>query len=115
MLSLNNHAIDWYGEGDEKIFVDNDAFPSFMGTGTEDFYNCSWAPVVPFKTPYGGVPRADEDSSHGFNAFLRPRNLDVIPFNHRFVFDLEMLSWHTGTVDYNATAFWYGDANAKTE
>lgn len=115
LLSLNNHAIDWYGEGDEKIFVDNDEFPSFMGTGTEDYYNCSWAPVVPFETPYGGAPRADEDSSHGYNAFLRTRNLDVIPFNHRFVFDLEMLSWHTGTVDYNATAFWYGDADAKTE
>lgn len=115
LLSLNNHAIDWYGEGDEKIYVDDDVFPSFMGTGTEDYYNCSWAPVVPFTTPFGGAPRADEESSHGFNAFLRTRNLDVIPFSRSFVYDLEMLSWHSGTVDYNATAFWYGDIDTKSE
>ncbi len=111
LLSLNNHAVDWYGEGDEKIFVDDDIFPSFMGTGTEDYFNCSWAPVVPFLTPYGGAPRADEESSHGFNAFLRTRVLDVIPFSSRFQFDLEMLSWHNGTVDYYATNYWYGDLN----
>lgn len=110
LLSLNNHAVDWYGEGDEKIYIDSEVIPSFIGTGTEDYYNCSWAPVVPFLTPYGGAPRADEESSHGWNAFLRTRNLDVIPFGSSFKFDLEMLSWHHGTVDYSATAFWYGDA-----
>lgn len=112
LLSLNNHAIDWYGEGDEKIFVDGEKFPSFMGTGTEDYFNCSWAPVVPFLTPYGGAPRADEESSHGYNAFLRTRNLDNIPFNNNLTFDIEMLSWHPGTVDYNATSFWYGDLDS---
>ena len=111
LLSLYNHAIDWYGEGDEKIFVDGEDFPSFMGTGTEDYFNCSWAPVVPFLTPYGGAPRADEASSHGYNAFLRTRILDNIPFKHSFKFDIEMSSWHHGTVDYNATSFWYGDAS----
>lgn len=114
LLSLNNHAIDWYGEGDEKIYVDGEKFPSFMGTGTEDYYNCSWAPVIPFLTPYGGAPRADEESSHGLNAFLRTRNLDNIPFAKSLTFDIEMLSWHHGTVDYNATSFWYGDLNSVT-
>lgn len=109
LLSVNNHAIDWYGEGDEKIWVDSDSFPSAFGTGTEDYFNCSWAPVVPFLTPYGGAPRADDESSHGWNAFLRTRNLDAIPFNEKFKFDIEMLSWHIGTADYYATSFWYGD------
>lgn len=109
LLSLLNHCPDWYGEGDEKIYVDYEYFPSFMGTGTEDYYNCSWAPVVPFLTPYGGAPRADEPSSHGWNAFLRVRNSDAIPFEYQLRYDLEMLSWHPGTVDYTAVAFWYGD------
>lgn len=112
LLSLDNHAIDWYGEGDEKIFVDGEAFPSFMGTGTEDYFNCSWAPVVPFLTPYGGAPRADEESSHGLNAFLRTRNLDNIPFARNLTYDIEMLSWHHGNVDYNTTSFWYGDSDS---
>ena len=116
MLSLYNHCPDWYGEGDEKIWIDNDTFPSFMGTGTEDYYNCSWAPVVPFATPFGGAPRADETSSHGHNTFVRTRNLDVMPFGQRLRFDLEMLSWNPGAVDYRAAAFWYGTAaSAATE
>ena len=79
-----------------------------MGTGTEDYYNCSWAPVVPFDTPFGGAPRADEDSSHGYNTFMRTRNLDVMPFGEHLKFDLEMLGWERGFVDYRAAAYWYG-------
>lgn len=109
LLSLYNYAIDWYGEGDEKIWVDDDTFPSHFGTGTEDYFNCSWAPVVPFLTPYGGAPRADETSSHGYNAFMRTRNLDAIPFSKSFKYDIEMLSWNLGTADYYTTSYWYGD------
>ena len=108
ILSLYNHCPVWYGEGDEKIWIDGDTFPSIMGTGTEDYYNCSWAPVVPFDTPFGGAPRADEDSSHGYNTFMRTRNLDVMPFGEHLKFDLEMLGWERGFVDYRAAAYWYG-------
>lgn len=113
LLSLYNYAPNWYGEGDEKIWVDNDTFPSHFGTGTEDYYNCSWAPVVPFHTPFGGAPRADNPSSHGFNAFMRTRNLDDIPFNNKFRFDLEMISWTNGEVDYASTSYWYGDLDSQ--
>ena len=113
LLSLFNHAPRWYGEGDEKIWVDNDKFPSHFGTGTEDYYNSSWAPVVPFHTPFGGAPRADLESSHGYNAFFRTRNLDGIPFNEKFKFDIEMLGWDSGYVDYATTIYWYGDYKAE--
>ncbi|MDR1336253.1 MAG: DUF2961 domain-containing protein [Tannerella sp.] len=109
LLSLYNHAPRWYGEGDEKIWIDSDTFPSHFGTGTEDYYNSSWAPVIPFHTPFGGAPRADEESSHGYNAFFRTRHLDGIPFREKFRFDIEMLSWDGGFADYAATVFWYGE------
>ncbi len=113
VLSLYNHSPRWYGEGDEKIWVDDDTFPSHFGTGTEDYYNSSWAPVYPFYTPFGGAPRADETSSHGFNTFFRTRNLDDIPFNHDFHFDIEMLSWEPGVADYSTTIYWYGDYDSE--
>ncbi|GAB6118972.1 glycoside hydrolase family 172 protein [Dysgonomonas termitidis] len=113
LLSLFNHAPRWYGEGDEKIWVDGDTFPSHFGTGTEDYYNSSWAPVVPFHTPFGGAPRADLDSSHGYNAFFRTRNLDGIPFREKFKFDIEMIGWQRGYSDYATTIYWYGDFNAR--
>lgn len=112
LLSLYNHSPKWYGEGDEKIYIDGEKFPSHFGTGTEDYYNCSWAPVVPFLTPYGGAPRADETTSHGYNTFLRTRNLDVIPFTTELLFDIEMISWLPGTADYYTTVYWYGTTAA---
>lgn len=113
VLSLFNHTPSWYGEGDEKIYVDGESFPSHFGTGTEDYYNSSWAPVIPFDTPFGGAPRADLESSHGYNTFFRTRNLDAIPFKRKLRFDIEMLSWQYGSADYATTVYWYGDLNSQ--
>ena len=122
VLSVNNklrnwasenderHWIDWYGEGDEHIWIDNEQFPSFFGTGTEDYYNCSWAAPIPtMLNPYGGVPRVDElEYNHGYMTWLRTRMLDAIPFSRHFRFDFE-LAGHNGLVDYRTTYCWYGD------
>ena len=45
---------NWWGEGDEKIFVDRDTFPSFFGTGSEDYFNYSWSSARIFSYPYCG-------------------------------------------------------------
>ena len=111
-LTLFNHSKAWYGEGDEKIFVDGEPSPSFFGTGTEDYYNSSWAPVVVFHTPWGGAPRADLASSRGYNTFLRTRIADVIPFQKSLEIRLEQLSWSPGKVDFFRTAYWYGAPGA---
>lgn len=111
-LSVDNHMKSWYGEGDAKAYVDNEKFPSEFGTGLEDYYNTSWAPVVLYQTPFANAPRADHTSSTGFNTFTRTRILDAIPFRKSFSFDMEMLSWDGGTIDAAATTYWYGFAGA---
>ncbi|ANH83891.1 hypothetical protein A8C56_12240 [Niabella ginsenosidivorans] len=107
-LSVNNHMSTWYGEGDAKAYVDNETFPSEFGTGLEDYYNTSWAPVVIYQTPFANAPRVDNPSSKGYNTFTRTRILDAIPFHKAFSFDMEMLSWEGGTIDAAATTYWYG-------
>lgn len=111
-LSVNNHMNSWYGEGDAKAYVDGEKFPSEFGTGLEDYYNTSWAPVVLYQTPFANAPRADNPSSKGYNTFTRTRILDGIPFTKAFKFDMEMLSWDGGTIDAAATTYWYGFAHA---
>jgi hypothetical protein len=111
-LSVDNHMKSWYGEGDAKAYVDDEKFPSEFGTGLEDYYNTSWAPVVLYQTPFANAPRADNPSSTGYNTFTRTRILDVIPFRDKFSFDMEMLSWDGGTIDVAATTYWYGFAGA---
>lgn len=113
MLAVNNHMSSWYGEGDAKVWVDEDKFPSEFGTGLEDYYNTSWAPVVLYQTPWANAPRADNVNSFGHNTFTRTRNLDGVPFNRTFTYDLEMLSWDGGTIDAATTVYWYGAAGAN--
>ena len=42
MLHVTNPVKDWWGEGDEKIYVDGEAFPSHFGTGSEDYFGYAW-------------------------------------------------------------------------
>jgi hypothetical protein len=113
ILSLYNFRDSWYGEGDEKIYVDNESYPSHFGTGIEDYYNTSFAPVKVFHTPFGGAVRADTESSYGYNTWLRSRNLDGITFNTSLKFNFELLGWNPGRAIFSSTVFWYGAANAS--
>lgn len=105
---VNNGMHAWYGEGDQKFWVDHDRFPSEYGTGTEDYYNTSWAPVVIYQTPFANAPRADNADSYGYNTFTRTRNLDRVPFKTSFHYTIEMLGWQNGHIDASAVAYWYG-------
>jgi hypothetical protein len=37
MLHVWNPRGGWWGEGDEKFFVDGEKYPSTFGTGSEDY------------------------------------------------------------------------------
>lgn len=95
---LNPQKGTWWGEGDEKIYVDGAyelGFPTHFGTGSEDYYG--WAG--------GEVPTRRDEFSHpflanvrvggldgttlGYNINTRERGLDAIPFTTRLRFDME--------------------------
>ncbi len=42
----------WWGEGDEKFFVDGEMFPSWFGTGSEDYFGFSWGTPGYFSKAY---------------------------------------------------------------
>jgi len=108
----------WWGEGDEKIYVDDDFennFPSHFGTGTEDYYG--WAggivptPVDEFSKPFLGNIIVGHPRSMGYNVCTRTRVLDAIPFQKKIKFDVESScgtrqQWHF--LQYSHTTFWYG-------
>jgi hypothetical protein len=108
----------WWGEGDEKIYVDQDFernFPSHFGTGTEDYYG--WAggkvptPEDQFSKPFLGNIIVGDPRSMGYNVCTRTRSLDAIPFTQRIRFDFESSCgtrqrWHF--LQYAQTTFWYG-------
>jgi len=106
-LAIYNPVATWYGEGDEKIWVDGELFPSHMGTGTEDYYNYSYAPKPVHQTPFANLVRMDQPMTQGWNVMSRTRNLDGIPFQQSLQFDMELMPWKLTTLIYCATTYWY--------
>jgi hypothetical protein len=50
----------WWGEGEVKMFLDNDAqFPTLAGTGTEDYIGTAWGQGA-YAHRFQGCPIADE-------------------------------------------------------
>lgn len=106
-LALFNFVPTWYGEGDEKIWVDQETFPSFLGTGMEDYYDFSFAPRGLMQTPFANQVRVDQPMTQGHNVLTRTRNLDGIPFTGSFNFNFELMSWCPTRLNYAMTTYWY--------
>ncbi len=124
MMNVLNPAQCWWGEGDEKIYVDDDFkrnFPSHFGTGTEDYYG--WAGgIVPtpkdeFSKPFLGNIIVGENNSEGYNVCTRIRVLDAIPFQQKIKFDMEASCGSNRTkwfmLQYAQTTFWYAVPGVK--
>ena len=105
--SVLNPCLNWWGEGDEKIWIDGEAFPSYVGTGTEDHYGYAWCDGHAFSHPFLAQPCGQGDMSSGFAVNVRMRSLDSIPFAKSLRFDMEVFHHRRTTVDYVTTAFWY--------
>jgi hypothetical protein len=107
-LSIANSVPVWWGEGDEKIYVDGESFPSHFGTGTEDYYGYAWGSNETFSSPFHAQPRCDGPSSFGFTSVNRFRMLDAIPFTESLRFDMELWHWRDTPVYYAITTYFYG-------
>ena len=111
VLSVLNRTTAWWGEGDEKIYVDGETFPSHFGTGTEDYYGYAWCTPEFFESPFHFQPRAEGPSNYGHTTNGRVRLLDGIPFTKDFRFDMEVWHWARTKIDYSVVNFWYGFAD----
>jgi len=101
----------WWGEGDEKVFVDNDPFPSIFGTGSEDYYNYSWSIPDIFYHPYCGQPRNDGPGNRGFVTNYRWQILDPIPFKNSISFYMELCTHErVPGLSYARVGYHYGVA-----
>mgnify|MGYP005837807537 CR=1 FL=1 len=113
-FAIANPVKQWWGEGDEKIYVDGETFPSHFGTGTEDYYGYAWCSNVPFTHAYHNQPRCDGPGNYGHTSVNRWHILDRIPYTRDFRFDMELWHWHeTCKVTMSVTAYWYALGASK--
>lgn len=100
-------GINWWGEGDEKIFVDGETFPSHFGTGSEDYYRYAYCRPQPFSYPGISQPIGDGNKTPGLTCNNRYRLLDDIPFEKSFAFFMEIWHPYYDRMDYAPATFWY--------
>lgn len=53
--SILQNQGDWWGEGDEMIFIDGSTSPDIIGTGSEDYYLGAWCYGGCGINPFGGT------------------------------------------------------------
>ena len=114
-LALFNYVPTWYGEGDEKVWIDRETFPSFVGTGMEDYYDFSFAPRGLMQTPFANQVRVDQPMTQGWNVLTRTRNLDGMPFSESLDFNFELMSWKPTKLIYALTTYWYAFPGATSD
>ncbi|MGM9680492.1 MAG: DUF2961 domain-containing protein [Eubacteriales bacterium] len=97
----------WWGEGDEKFFVDHEKFPSWFGTGSEDYFGYAWGCWKPFDYAYHAQPFTN-GGMFGIGNRLNNRFhiMDSVPFTESFSACLE--KYHRdGYANMAVTDFWY--------
>ena len=84
-LSVMANSDGWWGEGNDKFYVDGSAKPTIEGTGSEDYFCGAWDFQHAFWNPYSGVPLYDNPEKGGekrgiLNTCYRWHILDPVPF-----------------------------------
>lgn len=115
LLNVFNPTPAWWGEGDEKVFVDGEAFPSTFGTGTEDYFGYAWCDPHPYQNPFHAQTRCDGPGNRGNTSNVRYQILDQIPWSESIAFDMEVWHWKAVKVDYGSIAYFYAAPGAKIE
>ncbi len=119
-LSVMANSNGWWGEGNDKFYVDGTSKPTIEGTGSEDYFCGAWDFNRPFWNPYNGVPLYDNAGKGGekrgiLNTCYRWHILDPVPFKQ----SLRMLIEHGSSGSnqdrkplrnhYSSVAYYYLD------
>jgi len=121
VLAVRTRSPAWFGEGDEKIYIDGEPKASIWGTGTEDYFLSAWG-LKACSTPYSGVPYFDQWGIVGSHTSAYRWHInDPIVFNTGIKVSFEHFgwispdenpaykstSWNEREDDYASVAFWY--------
>jgi Protein of unknown function (DUF2961) len=99
---------NWYGEGDDMIFIDGEPFPpSLHGTGTEDYFNTAWCPSQTHHAPYHGITLPGGANWSGEISLYRFHVEDPITFERSIRVTIEHGHANKRSDDFSSVAYWY--------
>ncbi len=111
MLHIWSPKGGWWGEGDEKFFVDGEKFPSTFGTGSEDYFGYAWSSPKLFQHALHN--QTISQNLKGHISVNRWHIADNVPFQKSFEADIEKYYANKRPCLYAAVPFWYQAAGVK--
>lgn len=110
----------WWGEGEIKAFIDgDDEFPTYCGTGTEDYFGGAWGFGSNFSAPFlgfhdikavGGRPTNTVGNRYNLYRF---HIMDPIRFESDLKVTMQAIGWRSEgrylplQDDISSVAYWY--------
>ena len=104
-LHVCNPRGGWWGEGDEKFFVDGEKFPSTFGTGSEDYFGYAWCTPKRFENAFHNQTLAN--NNRGDISVNRWHVADDVPFQSSFKGYIEKYFSNDRPTRYACTVYWY--------
>ena len=105
VLNIWNPKGGWWGEGDEKFFVDGEKFPSTFGTGSEDYFGYAWGNPALFQNAYHN--QTISEGNAGNISVNRWHITDNVPFQKSFEGCIEKYWPNKKPTQYSCVAYWY--------
>ncbi len=105
MLHVWNPRGSWWGEGDEKFWVDGEKFPSTIGTGSEDYFGYAWCNPTLFQNAYHNQTISMNNKGHV--CVNRWHIMDNVPFQRSFEAAIEKYFPNSRPTLYASTVYWY--------
>jgi len=105
MLHVWNPRGRWWGEGDEKFFVDGEKFPSTFGTGSEDYFGYAWCTPELFQNAFHN--QTISMGNRGHISVNRWHIADNVPFQKSFEGAIEKYFPNDRPTLYDCTVYWY--------
>ncbi len=106
--SVFQNQDDWWGEGDDMIFVDGEKLPSINGTGSEDYYLGAWGFAgEPFTYLLFGAPIVGKNVAGSRSSVYRFHLDSPIPFTKSIRVTIEHGNANHRSDNFFSVAYWY--------
>jgi hypothetical protein len=123
--SILQNQGDWWGEGDDMMFIDNNEVPKILGTGSEDYFLGAWCygncGINPFGSThptfsyqrYGNPVNGGDDRGAKWMVY-RFHTDSPIPFSTSFKMTIEHGHANHRSDNFYTVAYWYQQGPHKS-
>ena len=114
LLEIDNRTPNWYGEGDDMVFVDGERWPpAIHGTGTEEVCGGGGGPNREYQRLYAGIHMLESADYRGQMGAYRWFLPDPICFHESIKWTIEHGHANNFSNDYASVAYWYQAPQSK--